>query len=56
MLLASVCVMLLIVAHHLLLSAELRWKTSWLREDIQRLAEQHARDVAASRSDLHTNR
>ena len=42
-LLASLCVMLLIVATTCFCPPKLRWQTNRLREDIQRLAEKHAR-------------
>ena len=53
---AFVMVVLLLCAHFLLLCGELSWQINRLRDEMQRLAEQHARDVAALRSDLTRNR
>ena len=53
---AYVMVLVLLHAHFLLLCDELnRWVTR-LRDEMKRLAEQNARDVAALRSDLTRSR
>ena len=53
---AFVMVVLLLCGHFLLLCGELSGQINRLRDEMQRLAEQHARDVAALRSDLTRNR
>ena len=53
---AYVMVLVLLYAHFLLLCDELnRWVTR-LRDEMKRLAEQNARDVAALRPDLTRSR
>ena len=53
---AFVMVVVPLCAHFLLLCEERNWQGNRLRNDMQRLAEQHARDVAALRSDLTRSR
>ena len=53
---AYVMVLVLLYAHFLLLCDELNWQVTRLRDEMQHLAEQNARDVAALRSDLTRSR
>ena len=53
---AYVMVLVLLYAHFLLLCDELNRQVTRLRDEMQRLAEQNARDVAALRSDLTRSR